>query len=670
MEKIKSLFLNDKRKIKVALTLFLFGLLNILVIYVSGSKDCLSLERLANSFFLIAYGIAGFSVLHTAWKKLLQRDWMNEYFLMSLASLGALAIGEWSEAAAIMIFYEIGEYAQSIAISRSRQSISDLLDLSVDTCIVERDGKHVEVDPSEVEVGEIILIPAGSRIPLDAEIIEGRGEIDTSALTGESLPVSVDVGDKIMSGSLNLNNVLHAEVDATVDDSTLYRIIELSDEASLRKGKTERLISRFAHYYTPIVVVLSIFFAVLPPLITGGPFLTWFERALNLLVISCPCALVLSVPLSYFSGIGLASTRGIIIKGGDVIERFSRAETIVFDKTGTLTTGELELSRIDSYTSLFTEDELFILALALEKGSTHLVAESLRRTAAEREKRGETIALVEIQALEELPGRGVKGRRDDCIFYLGNARLMHDLGLTVPDIDEGFSVVFFAVSQEIDDEQGNLGNVEGVSGSFDRQVETVLLASFLFQDELRKEAPTILKKLKRLGVKKLAMYSGDRKSIVQRQATALGIDSFEGELLPQGKLQYLEDDIVEKRRNTSVAFVGDGINDAPALSLADVGIAMGSIGSDAAVEAADMVLMRDELSAIPEALGISRKTKRVAMQNICLALGLKMAVVVLSFFGIGGMWAAIFADVGVTLICIANSFRITKGSKLDWRYTG
>jgi Cd2+/Zn2+-exporting ATPase len=306
MEKIKRLIQDDKQKIKVALTLFLFGLVILLITNIRGIEWHIPLELLTKSTFLIAYGIAGFSVLRTAWNKLTQKDWMNEFFLMSLASLGALAIGEWPEAAAIMIFYEIGEYAQSIAIFRSRKSISDLLDLSVDICVVERNGEHVEVDPSEVEIGEIILIPAGSRIPLDAEIIEGRGEIDTSALTGESLPVAVDVGDKIMSGSLNLNTVLRAKVDATVDDSTLYRIIELSDEASLRKGKTERLISRFARYYTPIVIVLAFLFAVLPPLITGDPFSMWFERTLNLLVISCPCALVLSVPLSYFSGLGLA----------------------------------------------------------------------------------------------------------------------------------------------------------------------------------------------------------------------------------------------------------------------------------------------------------------------------------------------------------------------------
>jgi Cd2+/Zn2+-exporting ATPase len=667
MEKIKRLIQDDKQKIKVALTLFLFGLVILLITNIRGIEWHIPLELLTKSTFLIAYGIAGFSVLRTAWNKLTQKDWMNEFFLMSLASLGALAIGEWPEAAAIMIFYEIGEYAQSIAIFRSRKSISDLLDLSVDICVVERNGEHVEVDPSEVEIGEIILIPAGSRIPLDAEIIEGRGEIDTSALTGESLPVAVDVGDKIMSGSLNLNTVLRAKVDATVDDSTLYRIIELSDEASLRKGKTERLISRFARYYTPIVIVLAFLFAVLPPLITGDPFSMWFERTLNLLVISCPCALVLSVPLSYFSGLGLASTRGIVIKGGDVIERFAQVETIVFDKTGTLTTGKLELSRIESYTDHFSEDELFALALALERGSTHLVADSLRRFAEQLEARGETVATVEVQDLEELPGRGVRGRRDDIVFYIGNTRLMSDIGLVVPETDESLSVVFFAMCSGVEEKRDSERTEEGVLGYL---TDVDLLASFLFEDEVREEIPAILRKLKKLGVKKLAMYSGDRKSVVKRQAQVLGIDRYEGELLPQCKLQRLEDDIAEKRHNMNVAFVGDGINDAPALSIADVGIAMGAIGSDAAVEAADIVLTRDELSAIPEALQISRKTKRIAIENVILALGLKVAVVVLSFFGIGGMWAAIFADVGVTLICIANSFRITRGSKLDWRHAG
>ena len=502
MEKIKRLIQDDKQKIKVALTLFLFGLVILLITNIRGIEWHIPLELLTKSTFLIAYGIAGFSVLRTAWNKLTQKDWMNEFFLMSLASLGALAIGEWPEAAAIMIFYEIGEYAQSIAIFRSRKSISDLLDLSVDICVVERNGEHVEVDPSEVEIGEIILIPAGSRIPLDAEIIEGRGEIDTSALTGESLPVAVDVGDKIMSGSLNLNTVLRAKVDATVDDSTLYRIIELSDEASLRKGKTERLISRFARYYTPIVIVLAFLFAVLPPLITGDPFSMWFERTLNLLVISCPCALVLSVPLSYFSGLGLASTRGIVIKGGDVIERFAQVETIVFDKTGTLTTGKLELSRIESYTDHFSEDELFALALALERGSTHLVADSLRRFAEQLEARGETVATVEVQDLEELPGRGVRGRRDDIVFYIGNTRLMSDIGLVVPETDESLSVVFFAMCSGVEEKRDRERTEEGV---LDYLTDVDLLASFLFEDEVREEIPAILRKLKKLGVKKLAM---------------------------------------------------------------------------------------------------------------------------------------------------------------------
>ncbi len=645
----RELIREPRRKIKVALSLFFVGIfLSPLLTYIlqEGAKSFLGL--LAKAFFLLAYAIAGFSVLRTAWTKVKQKDWMNEYFLMSLASLGALAIGEWAEAAAIMIFYEIGEYAQGLAISRSRKSISDLLDLAVDTCIVERNGELEEVDPAEVALGEIILIPAGSRIPLDAEVIEGRGEVDTSALSGESLPLPVQEGDKVISGSLNLNSVLRARVEATVEDSTLTRIIELSDDAALRKGKTERLISRFARYYTPIVVILAVLLALLPPLISGDIFLKWFERALNLLVISCPCALVLSVPLSYFSGLGLASTRGIIIKGGDILENFAHTENVIFDKTGTLSTGQLELARIETYSEDYSQEEIFALALALEKGSTHLIADSLRREGERQEQEGKKVALPEVQDLKELPGRGVKGKRKGQDYYLGNSRLMEDLGLPVPATDKGFSAVHFAECPA--DEPGRI------------------LASFLFQDEIKKEAPGVLQKLKSLGVKKLAMYSGDRESVVKKQAAELGINTYGAELLPQDKLARIEKDIREKTKGTSVAFVGDGINDAPALSIADVGIAMGAVGSDAAVEAADMVLMRDELEAIPEALEISRKTNRIALQNIVLALGLKIFVVILSFFGIGGMWAAIFADVGVTLICIANSFRITRGTKLDWRY--
>lgn len=633
-------------KIRLAFAFFIPGVLVSLVFSRLWPSQAELWYVISTVLYLTAYVVAGFDVIVRAIQQLKQKDWTNEYFLMTVATIGALILRAWSEAAAIMIFYEIGEYAQSVAIERSRESISDLMDLAADEALVRRDGNWVTVDPYEVEAGEEILIQAGAKVPIDGIIIEGQGELDTSGLTGEALPRSVQEGDEILSGSLNLNSVLVARTTVSYDESTINKIIELSGEASLRKGNTERLITRFSRYYTPIVIVIAFLVLFIPPIFMSGDWWVSLQRSMNMLVISCPCALVLSVPLSFFSGLGLASTKGILIKGGDVLENFIHSSKIVFDKTGTLTSGKLALEELVIVSPRMSRSEVLALASSLEQGSSHLIAEAIRK-AAKDELTDEAKIHSQVTNLEELPGRGVKGDFEEASYYLGNARLMNDLGLDITSAREDVTAVYFA--RKVDS---------------DGQAEH--LARFYFSDNIKPEAPGVIQKLRDLGVKHIAMYSGDRKPLVEKQAIELGLDEYYGELLPQDKLTKLEEDIQNKPAGTSVSFVGDGINDAPALSLADVGIAMGHVGSDAAVEAADIVLIRDDLEAIPQAIEISRKTMRIAKQNIFLALGLKILIMILSIIGIGGMWLAIFADVGVTLICIINSFRITAGSSLAW----
>lgn len=631
----QALITNRLRVVLIALCLFLLALLlNALrpAVFPAAGPFC---RGLSIGLFLASYLLAGSGVLKTAWALLKNKDWMNEYFLMSLATFGALALQAWPEAAAVMIFYEIGERVQNKAVAEANRSIARLLDLSVDAALVRRENSWKAVLASEVRVGETILIQAGERVPLDGVVRQGRGEVDSSALTGESLPLAVEAGDPLYSGSLNLHTPLEVQVTEDFDHSTLSKIISMSEDASLRKGQTERLITRLARYYTPLVVLLALFMALVPPLWQGGTWIRWFSRALNLLIISCPCALVLSVPLSYFIGMGLCSSRGILVRGSDVIEGFARASHIIFDKTGTLTHGKLQLLKTQILDPDSSEHEILRLATRLEEGSTHPLAEALRRAAAASAEAGCESSLP--VSLEELPGYGVKGSCGHTLYYLGNARLMQDLGLTPPAAEGPYSTIYLAEQSP---------------------TTSRILAFFCFGDTLKANAASVLQELRSLGVGTLTMLSGDRKPVLEKVAHTLPLDHWEGELLPQDKLVRLEAQIAKKSPQETVVFVGDGVNDAPALSLADVGIAMGAAGSDAAVEAADMVLMRDDLSALPEALRIARRTNRVARQNIIIALGLKVLVIGLSAFGLGGMWAAIFADVGVTLLCIANSFQL------------
>ena len=663
-------------KIKLALAFFLPGVVVALILGRIWPSQAGLWQGLSIACFLVAYILSGSNVIVKAVRQLGRKDWTNEYFLMTVATIGALILQAWAEAAAIMIFYEIGEYAQNLAVERSRQSISQLMDLAADTALVRREGEWLEVDPYDVEPGEEILIQAGAKVPLDAVIIEGRGDLDTSGLTGEALPRPVEEGDVILSGSLNLNSALIARTTTTYEDSTINKIIELSGDAALRKGQTERLISRFARYYTPTVMLIALLVFLIPLIFAGGHWWVWLQRSMNLLVISCPCALVLSVPLSFFSGLGLASTRGILIKGGDVLEQLVHTHKIVFDKTGTLTSGQLDLVELKLAADDWPEERVLSLAHHLEQGSAHPTALAIRRAAQERLEAEQLEACAAISDMKELPGRGISGSFDEEHYYLGNAKLMADLGLVVSSDDEDSTVVYFAegpapaelgaAAQGESDLQGKSGQPEEAISQAKVGSPAKLLAAFYFRDEVKPTAIDTLAELHRLGVEHLAMYSGDREPLVAKQAEILGLDDYAGNLLPQEKLARLEKDIAEKPAGSAVCFVGDGINDAPSISLADVGIAMGNVGSDAAVEAADVVLIRDEIETIPEMIEISRKTMRVAQQNIILALGLKILIMVLSIVGIGGMWLAIFADVGVTLICIANSFRITRGSALSW----
>lgn len=656
-KRLQNLFRQRSLKIKAAALFFVPAL----ILHFAGEWwGPAWLGYLALPLALIAYFIAGYSVLKRAWEKFRKRDWMNEHFLMTLATLGALALLEWVEAAAIMLFYEIGEALQSLAIRRSRRSIAALLDLAENKAMVWRDEHWREVAADEVEIGERILLRPGTRIPLDCDLAQGSGSIDESALTGEAVPRNVAPGDRLLSGTLNLNSPLEATVVEVYESSTLSRILELTEEASLHKARSEQLVARFARYYTPLMVLLAVMMVVIGPLADSWvlspipclcnsyteAFLLWFQRALNLLVISCPCALVLSVPLSYFAGLGEASMRGILIKGSDVMERFALCRSIYFDKTGTLTTGRLTLLPDPT-----RRPEHLALAAALEQGSTHPIAQALLSTAA-AESAGPQPTL---EHIEEIPGQGLVAESPEGRYYLGNARLLASLNL--PN-DEAAPSTPAASS-----ESGAPGNTAvhlaqvPADGSPAR-----LLATFHFSDEARPKVQEDLKRLRHLGIHELALLSGDREAAVAKLAADLGLDRYQAELLPQDKLAELRAAIARNSRPT--AFVGDGINDAPAISLADIGIAMGGIGSDAAIGAADIVLLHDELSDIATALKLSRKTRLVALENISGSLLIKLAVIILSFLGIGGLWAAVFADVGVTLLAVLNALRISSGRTL------
>lgn len=576
--------------------------------------------------YVLSYIIAGWKVLFRAVKNIAKGKVLDENFLMSLASLGAFAIGEYPEGVAVMIFYEIGEMFQDRAVDKSRESIAKLMDIRPDHANVSRGGELVKIDPEEVELNEIIVIKAGERIPLDARIIEGSSMLDTSALTGESVPRHVAEGDEVLSGCINISGTLTAEVTREYGESTVSRILRLVESAADKKTRSENFITIFARYYTPAVVIIAILLAVFPPLlINGATYGEWIYRALSFLVVSCPCALVVSVPLSFFGGLGRASRSGILIKGSNYLEALAHADTFVFDKTGTLTEGIFTVQQI--HATGMEKEELLELAAHAEAYSDHPISLSIKAAY------GKDIDSNRVGDTEELRGYGVKALVDGREVALGNARLMSSLGINSIDADTAAGTLVYI-------------SVDGKYAGY------ISISDVIKEDSLK-----AIKGLKAAGIRKVSMLTGDRRDSAVNIAGMLDIDEVYYEMLPSDKVDKLEDLLGMQSSGSRLAYVGDGINDAPVLARADIGIAMGGLGSDAAIEAADVVIMTDEPSKLPEAIAVSRKTLGIAYQNIIFALGIKAAVLILSAFGVTSMWTAVFADVGVTVIAVLNSLR-------------
>ena len=571
--------------------------------------------------FAVPYLVIGWDILWSAARNIAHGQVFDENFLMSIASLGAFATGEAMEGVAVMLFYQVGELFQSCAVSRSRKSITELMSICPDYANVEKDGCLTQTDPSEVEPGTVIVVKPGEKIPLDGVVVEGASSLNTSALTGESVPRPVSAGEEVISGCVNGEGLLRVRTTKPYDESTVAKIVELVESASERKAKAENFITRFARWYTPCVVTGALLLAVIPPLF-DGQWTNWIHRALIFLVISCPCALVISVPLSFFGGIGGASRAGILVKGGSYLETLAKAETIVLDKTGTLTKGEFSVASL--HPSGISEEELLALAAHAEMYSTHPIAVSVRTAY------GKAPDQSRVGDAREMPGRGVAVPVDGRTVYAGNARLMEELGLTPHPAEEATAVHIAR--------------------------EDAYLGCIVIADTLKEDAAPALSQLKQIGIRRTVMLSGDNRAAAVHIAREVGVDRVCAELLPADKVQRLEELLGEKRSG-SLVYVGDGINDAPVLRRSDVGIAMGAMGSDAAIEAADVVLMDDAAAKIPLAIRIARKTMSIVYQNIVFALGVKGLILLLGALGYAGMWAAVFADVGVCVIAILNASR-------------
>ena len=577
--------------------------------------------------FVLAYLLAGGDIVWKAVKNLSKGKVFDENFLMTVATLGAFGIREYPEAVAVMLFYKVGEWFQNRAVDHSRQSIEALMDIRPESALWIRNGEDsaVSVHPTEVPVGGRILVRPGDRIPLDGVVLRGTAFLDTMALTGEAVPRRFRVGEEVLSGSIVVDRVLEIEVIRPFGESAVSRILELVENASASKAPTEQFITRFSRVYTPIVVGLALLIMVLPPLF-GGPVETWIYNGLVFLVISCPCALVISVPLGFFGGLGRTSRLGVLVKGGNALEALGTADTLVFDKTGTLTRGVFLVSHVRSYGNLSSEEVLH-LAAELESGSNHPIARSILEAAG----LDPSVAKAP-EDMEERPGRGLVGRKDGARYLVGNSRLLEEEGLSVPPVESIGTVVYVARDNEV-------------------------LGAILIEDEIREEALESIQELRDLGIRHMVMLTGDSLEVAAAVAGKLALETFHAELLPEDKVRLLEDLIREGHRTL---FIGDGINDAPVLALADVGIAMGDIGSDVAIEAADVVIMTDDLSALPRAVSTARRTRRIVTANIVMALGIKALVMVLGVQGFATLWMAVFADVGVALLAVANALRILR----------
>lgn len=630
----------DLRKTVAGVVVFLIAMV---IFHIPGLFKTIDIDMAQLITYLLIYLLTARDIVLNAIKNLFKGKAMDEQFLMTVSSLGAFFVGQYPEACAVMLFYMVGELFQDYAVDKSRDSITDLMDIRPDYAnLLKKDGSYEKVSPEKVKIGDTIIVKPGEKVPLDGVVISGQGSIDTSSLTGESLPRETMAGDDIISGSISINGALAIKVTKEFGESTVSKILELVEHASGKKAKTERFITRFAKVYTPIVVACAVVLAIIPPLVVsfvlGGniadfakTWQPWIYRALTFLVVSCPCALVISVPLSFFAGIGAASTKGVLVKGSDYLEKISGCDTIVFDKTGTLTKGIFKVSKINSKLS---DLEFLKAAVIAEIYSNHPIAKSLKDAL----KITDSKAYFDIEArqneisIEEIHGKGIKAQLDGSTILAGNKKLMDQFGIASDNAQGAATVVYVTVDGQY-------------------------LGYAMIEDQIKETSKETIKKLKELGVKKTVMLTGDRKEIADSIAKELGIDEVHSELLPADKVSHVEKLLKESK---TLAFVGDGVNDAPVLARADVGIAMGAMGSDAAIEAADIVLMDDNPKNITKAIKISRRTLSIAKQNIIFALVVKVAVLVLAAVGIATMWAAVFADVGVCVLAILNAMRTAK----------
>ena len=611
-----------KKGIKIIISLILF-LIALIINFNNGLVN--------DIIFLVAYIIVGFEILRKAIRNITRGKIFDENFLMTVATIGAFGIGEFPEAVAVMLFYQIGELFQSYAVDKSRKSISNLMDIRPDFAYVERDGEIKKVDPDEVKIGEIIVVKPGEKIPLDGTVIEGDSSIDTKALTGESLPQDVFEGSQVISGCINLTGFIKIKVSKEYGESTVSKILDLVENASSKKSQSENFITKFAKYYTPIVVIIAVFLAIIPPLlIDGATFSDWIYRALSFLVVSCPCALVISIPLSFFGGIGGASKMGILIKGSNYLEQLANTEIIVFDKTGTLTEGVFEVQKLKAID--ISEDELLKITAYAENYSNHPISLSVKKAY------GKEIDEKQIQDTDELSGRGIVAKIENKEILVGNEKLMNDKQIKFDKCKDIGTVLYIAIN-----------------GKFAGYI--------VISDKIKKDSKKAIEYLKKNNIKETIMLTGDRKAVGESVAKELGIDKVYTELLPNDKVEKVENLLEETSEKGKLAFVGDGINDAPVLAISDIGIAMGGLGSDAAIEAADIVLMTDEPSKIVSAINLSKRTMKIVKENIIFAIFIKILVLILSAVGLSTMWWAVFADVGVSIIAILNALRVLRVKK-------
>lgn len=578
--------------------------------------------------YIISYLIVGLSIVRKAVRNIFRGKVFDENFLMSVATIGAFTIGEFPEAVAVMLFYQVGELFQSYAVNQSRKSIASLMDIRPDFANVKRNGEILKVAPETVEIGECIVVKPGEKVPLDGKVIDGSSMLDTSALTGESIPRKAKIGDEILSGSVNQNGVLTIQTTKEFSDSTVTKILDLVENASNKKSKSENFITKFAKYYTPAVVIIAVILAILPPLIVKeANFIDWLYRALSFLVVSCPCALVISIPLGFFGGIGGASKMGILVKGSNYLEALAQTQIVVFDKTGTLTKGVFEVQKVEAIR--IEKEELIRLTAYAENNSNHPISLSLKKAY------GKEIEATKVEKMQELSGLGIEAIVEGKCILVGNNKLMQERKIEYIPCSEIGTIIYVAIDNQF-------------------------AGYFVIADKIKEDAKATIKNLKKHHITKTVMLTGDRKVVGEEVASKLGIDVVYTELLPDGKVEKVEELLKEKTPKGKLAFVGDGINDAPVLALSDIGIAMGALGSDAAIEAADVVIMTDEPSKIGNAIQIAKKTIAIVKQNIILAIIIKIGVLLLSAFGLSTMWEAVFADVGVSVLAILNALRVLR----------